>query len=321
MNPAHETHWLPGLLALGCALLAAIVFLLSSRRKHTPVAPASSAEDLGARYQGIIAELKEHAANRHLYAAEAWATEQARLEQAAAAVLRERAGVAHEDLKAQARAAKRVEAQTTATGFFARNPAFKGALWGGGVVLFFVALGVLLSRESKDRADGEQITGMAAGGSGAPMKPQPPQEDPVLKAALERAERSPEDIDALAAASRELISRQLFEDAAPLVSRATMLDPYHVPTRIHRAILLATEGQTATALDELQHLADTFEGAYDARLYAGFLSMQAEDKPRALAQFERYLDEAPAAEQPVMLRSGIAQLRAEIAHQGKAPAP
>jgi tetratricopeptide (TPR) repeat protein len=323
MNELHETNWLPGVIAAGGALLAAVIFLIASLRKHLPTAQPSSAEDLSVRYQGIILELKEHAANKHLHAPEAWAAEQSRLEQAAAAVLRERAGVQHDTLKTKARAEKSVATQAEATGFFAKNPAFKGALWGAAVVLFFVVLGVLLSRESKDRAEGEQITGMKAGGSRPAMQAPdnaPEKEDLELKTALERAERSPDDIEALSAAANGLIQRQLFDDAAPLVRRATALDPYHVPTRIHRAILVAVDGEPVIALDELQHIADTFEDAYEARMYAGMLAMQADDKEGALAQFERYLAEAPAAEQPPMLRMGIAQLKQELAKQPPRPA-
>ncbi len=326
MNELHQTNWVPGVAVLGGALLVAVIFLLVSRRKHGPTAAAFSSEDLEVRYQGIIVELKELAANKHLHAPEAWAAENSRLEQAAAAVLRQKAGVTHDSLKAQARAEKRVAVTAEATGFFAKNPALKGAIWGAAVVLFFVVLGVLLSRESKDRNDGDSITGMKAGGSDAPMRPRDnpeaaadPNDDPELKAAIQRAERSPEDIEALSGAIKSMIQHQLFDDVTPLIRRATALDPYHVPTRTYRAVMLAVEGQTMTALDELQHIADTFEGAYEARMYAGMLAMQSDDKERAIAQFERYLVEAPVSEQPPMLRMGIAQMKKELAASSAKP--
>ena len=320
MEPHQTTNWIPGIIAFGSALVVAVTFLLISLRKHAPVAIGSSAEDLETRYQGMIAQLKEHSANKHIHSPEAWAAEQARLEQAAAAVLREKAGVKHATLKAQARAEKKA-ARPEATGFFAKNPAIKGAIWGAGVVGFFVVLGLVLSQESTARVDGQGMTGTVPGeGSKGPMEPRPPQEDVELKTALDRANRSPDDIDALSNAAKELIARQMFEDAAPLIRRATSLDPYHVPTRTHRAVLLAVEGQTMMAMDELQHVADTFEDAHEARLFAGMLALQGDDRERALAQFERYVVEAPIDEQPPMLRKGIAQLRAELAQQ-RAPSP
>ena len=316
----HTTNWIPGIIAAVSALVAAVTFLLVSMRKHAPVAAPSSAEDLETRYQSMLLQLKEHAANRHIHSPEAWAAEQSRLEQAAAAVLRERAGVKHSALKAQARAEKLQARAAEATGFFARNPALKGALWGAGVVGFFVVLGVVLSQESTARKDGAGMTGTVPSEGKGPMENAPPQEDVELKTALARANRSPDDIDALSDAAKELIARQMFEDAAPLVRRATAIDPYHVPTRTHRAVLLAVEGQTMTALDELQHVADTFEDAHEARLFAGMLALQADDRERALSQFERYVNEAPIDEQPPMLRKGIEQLRAEVAQQ-RMPAP
>ncbi|MBS1152507.1 MAG: hypothetical protein H6Q89_4205 [Myxococcaceae bacterium] len=316
---APETNWLPGILAIGAALVAAVTFLLISLRKHAPSAPASSPEDLETRYQALILQLKGHTAQKHLQSPEAWAAEQARLEQAAAAVLRERAGAKHDALKAEARAAKKV-AQAEATGFFAQNPALKGALLGAGVVGFFVVLGVVLSQESKAREDGAGMTGGVPSDSRGPMQGAPP-EDLELKAVMDRANRSPDDIDALSAAAKALIDRQLFDDAAPLVRRATAIDPYHVQTRTHRAVMLAVQGQTSPALDELQHVADTFEDAWDARLFAGMIALQADDRQRALEQFERYVNEAPPDEQPPMLRQGIAQLKQELAQPPRAPVP
>jgi regulator of sirC expression with transglutaminase-like and TPR domain len=75
----------------------------------------------------------------------------------------------------------------------------------------------------------------------------------------------------------------------------------------------AVEGQTSTALEELVHIADTFEDAYDARLFAGMLALQNDDRERALVQLERYRAEAPPDEQPPMIGQAIAQLRAERA--------
>ncbi len=321
MGPAHSTNWLPGILAASAALVAAVVFVLASLRKHSPTAPPSSEEDLDIRYQSLIAQLKEHSANKHIHAPEAWATEQARLEQEAAAVLREKAGVKHASLKSDARAAKKAAQAATATGFFAKNPAFKGAIWGAGVVGFFVILGVVLSQESTTRTDGQGMTGAVPGEAAGPMAARPPEEDLELKTAMARANRSPDDIDALSEAAKQLIARQMFDDAAPMVRRATAIDPYHVATRTHRAVLLAVEGQGLTAMNELQHVADTFEDAYDARLFGGMLALQADDRPRALEQFERYMQEAPRDEQPPMLSKAIVQLKAELSQQQPAPTP
>jgi tetratricopeptide (TPR) repeat protein len=316
----HQTNWLPGLITLGVGLAVAIFFALLQRRKAAPAVADDSAA-LDAKYQALLIQLKEHAASKHLATPEAWQVEQTRLEQAAAQVLRDKANVKHETLKTEARAGAMAKAAEAPQGFFAKNPALAGALWGGGAVAFFVFLGMSLSTESTARVDDGKGPMM---GNGQVVTPQPsnpnePPEDPRLAAALARAEREPDDVEVLANAANELIKRQMFDDAAPLVARATLIDPYHVKTRIYRTVLSALSGPPMTALAELEHLADTYEGAYQARLYAGALAAQTGSPERALKSFERYLEEAPKSEHPPMLQQGIAELRAEIAHQGAAP--
>src|SRR5207248_100558 len=104
MDP-HVTNWTPGLIALAVAIFAAVVYAL--RARSSAAAPvAKPTEDLDERYRAILGQLKEHAAQKHLAPAEQWQAEQTRLELAAAAVLRERDGAKHEQLKAEARAEK-----------------------------------------------------------------------------------------------------------------------------------------------------------------------------------------------------------------------
>ena len=117
-----ETNWVPGVLVLALGLGAAILFVLSAKKGRG--ATPKPTEDLEQRYQALLAALKEHAAAKHLLPAEAWQAEQTRLEQAAAQVLRARAGTEHELLKAKARAERLEKAQP------AGNPALKGALVG-----------------------------------------------------------------------------------------------------------------------------------------------------------------------------------------------
>lgn len=318
----NQTNWTPGLITLGIGLALAIFFALTQRKKAggdaraqaLPSGESDGVAALDARYRALIGQLKEHAASKHLATPEAWAAEQARLEQAAAQVLREKSSAAHEALKTEARA-QRVAAAPK--GWLGQHPALAGALWGGGAVAFFALLGLTLSSESSARKeDGMGRGEVVQPGAGEP-KPPPP--DPRLAAALTRAEREPDDIEALSAAATELIRRQLFEDAEPLVARATMLDPYHVKTRVWRNVLAAVRGPPAPALAELERLADTYEGAYFARLYAGAIAAQIGQPERAIKDFERYLEEAPVSEHPPMLRQGMEELRARAKQGGQAP--
>lgn len=313
----NETNWMPGLVTLGAGLAVAILFLLTQKKKAAPTEPEGSSA-LDARYQTLLGQLKDHSAAKHLMSPEDWAAEQARLEQAAAQVLREKANVSHEALKAEARAQKLSEAPK---GFLAKNPALAGALWGGGAVAFFVFLGMTLSSETTARVeDGSGPMGQGQQVRPGESNPNQPPMDPRLTAALNFAEREPDNVEALSAAASELIKRQMFEDAEPLVMRATMLDPYHVRTRIYRTVISALKGPPGPALDELERLADTYEDAYQARLYAGALAAQTQQPARALKSFERFLEEAPASEHPPMLRRGIEELRQQV-QKGAAPPP
>jgi len=254
MNP-HETNWIPGVVVLAAGLLAALIFAINSRRKAKPAPPPSSSLDLESRYQSLLIELKEHSANKHLQTAADWETEQARLEQAAANTLREKAGVKHAELKAEARAEKKAASAPADAGFWAKNPSLKGALWGAAVVIFFVLLAQGLSTQSKARAEGQGMTGVVPPGApGSPGGPQQPQVDPKLRALVQRAEAQPDDVEVLADAAAELVKRQMFDDAFPLVQRATVLDPYNVRIRICRAVLDAVDGRSMPALLELEHL-------------------------------------------------------------------
>src|SRR5262245_31761575 len=120
MEAHNATNWAPGIIVLAIGLFGAILFVLS-QRKAAP--PAKNTDDLDERYRSLLGALKEHAAAKHLLPAADWQAEQTRLEQAAAAVLRERGGVKHEATKAQARAEKLAADKAADTGFFARNPA------------------------------------------------------------------------------------------------------------------------------------------------------------------------------------------------------
>ncbi len=266
----------------------------------------------------MIGELKEHVANKHLLPADAWAAEKARLEALAISLLKERDSSRHEALKAEARAERREQAAER--GFFARNPALKGGLVGASVVLFFVVLGLALNDAVKPRSDGMQATGMVPG-SGAPQPGGEPQTDPRLDALLAAVQRAPDDLDALAAAGLYLISKQGFSESRPFFQRGTLLDPFHVKTRLGRTILQAVDGDVAGAQRELERLAALYPDAYAGRLYAGMLALEENDPARALKNFEVYLSTAPAGEVPPMMRGAVQQLRQQLASGAAPPAP
>lgn len=304
-----ETNWLPGLLVLATGAVAALVYLLSSKHSAAPTSStADPVDDLDAKYQRLLGELKEHLANKHLLAADAWNREKERLEQAAAQALRERDEAKHEAEKQSARLEKKAHQAAKAQGFFTKHPALGGALVGGLVVAFFAYLGVAVSSASMQRQEGMSPTG----GQGPERAMQPPEEDPKLTALATRVQSNPDDIDALAGLALHLISRQGFSEARPLLARATLLDPYHVRGRIGRAVLKAVDGDVPGAQADLEKLAARYPEAYEGYLYAGLLALDQNDPHRAVQQLEAYVNTAPINEQPPMIRAEVERMKAEL---------
>lgn len=305
----NQTDWGPGLMMLAAGVIAALVYLFSSKKLQSEATSNGTVDDLEARYQRRLAELKEHHANKHLVPAATWEAEKTRLEAAAAAALRERDGVKHEAAKATARVEKKAAAQAQATGVFAKNPGLMGALISGAVVGFFVLLGVQLSKSTSEKQEG---MGMPGGPGPMQQQPQQPQEDPRLEQLASRVQAAPDDVDAVADFALYLVKRQAFSDAQPLIARAAQLDPFHVKGRVARAVMRAVNNDVKGSLDELEHLADYYPEAYEARMYAGMIALDENDAPRALAQLELYVATAPASEQPPMMRMAVQQLREQV---------
>jgi hypothetical protein len=315
MNPQHATNWVPGLMVLGAGIAVALAYLFGSKGLKTDDPTPETLDDFDARYQSLLGQLREHVANKHLLPPEEFAKERTRLELAAAEVLRSRDGKKHEDTKKQARQEK---LQTAPATFAAKNPGLMGALVGGAVVAFFAILGWQLTQASTVREEGMQATGMVPpGGGGGPMQQQP-KADPKLEAMANRVQSNPSDVDAVADLAIYLIRRQAFEEARPLVDRATFLDPFHPKGRVGRAVVRALEGDLRGSITDLEALASRYPEAYDARMFAGMLSMEDNDQRRALMNLELYVALAPPSEQPPMMRMAVNQLKQEL-NQAQAP--
>ena len=312
MTPEHAaTNWLPGLMVLAAGAAVALAYLFGSKRLSLDAPKPETLDDLDARYQSLLGELRQHVANKHLLSAAAYAREQTRLEGAAAAVLRARDGKKHDEVKKQARAEKAAAAPPTLA---SKNPALVGAVVGGAVVAFFALLGWQLTQSATERTDGMQATGMVPPGGGrGPMQQQQPEGDPKLEALASRVQSNPNDVDAVADLAIHLIRRQAFEEARPLVDRATLLDPFHPKGRVGRAVVRALEGDLKGSVTDLEALASRYPEAYDARMFAGMLAMEDNDQRRALMNLEAYVTLAPADEQPPMMRMAVSQLKQELA--------
>ncbi|WP_257447680.1 tetratricopeptide repeat protein [Archangium lipolyticum] len=309
MNPQTPTNWLPGLIVLAVGFVAAALFLLTQRRKGgTAQEPArdGALEDLDRRYQSLIEQLKELAADKHTLAPERYEAERTRLEQEAVAALRAR------DEHQKKQGAKTSEPRTApvSTGFL--SPQLKGALWGGGIVLFFGTLGYTLVSEQRTRGEDDAATGRVPPGMGANAQQQQPQEDAELTQAWERLKENPSDLEAAALLSHELIRRQMYEDAEKVTQRGLAVDPFNVELRVHQGVLRAVRGDEAGAEKELLTLVDMYPDAQESLLFLGALAMKQGNKEKALEYFERFAVEVPANLQPPPLLAAIQQLRGEL---------
>ncbi len=310
MNSEHLTDWLPGILALAASTTIAVVYLFGSRRLKSEVAKPESLDDFDARYQLLLAQLKEHLANKHLLPATQFEAERQRLEQAAAQTLRTRDGKRHEEVKRQARAEKQAAAPAT---FGSKHPALVGGLIGGAVVAFFAFLGYQLMQSATERKGDMQATGTVPPGAQGPMGQAA--RDEKLEQLANRVQSNPGDVDAVAALSMLLIRRQAFEEAQPLIDRTTLLDPYHPKGRVGRAVMRALQGDVSGSIDELETLGKRYPEAYDAHMFAGMLALETKNYRRALVNLETYVALAPASEQAPMMTMAVTQLKQQLAAQ------
>ena len=308
------TNWLPGLIVLAVGCIAAAFYLFLQRGKAlpepkgTPARRPEELEDLDRRYQSLIEQLKELAADKHGLAPERYTQERSRLELEAAAALRAR----DEFLKNPTTA--RTPAPVAAASWL--SPQLKGALWGGGIVLFFCTLGYLLVSEQHSRGEQQAATGRVPPGMNASAdgdaQAQQPRADPDLEEAWDRFKNNPSDLEAAAVLSHELIRRQMYEDAERITLRGLALDPFYVELRVHQGVLRAVRGDEAGAEQQLRMLADLYPDAQEGMLFLGALEMRQGDKAKALEAFERFAVEVPSNLHPPPLLGAIQQLRSEL---------
>ncbi|MCP3103383.1 tetratricopeptide repeat protein [Myxococcus sp. K15C18031901] len=317
MQP-QPTNWLPGIIVLAVAFVAAAAWLLFMRRKGALSAPEPKdgvLDDLTQRAQSLIDQLRALEAEKHHLGAEQYAAEKSRLEREAAGALR--AKDEHLQRKTSAKDARpRAHQAPAATGWSARNPQLAGALWGAGIVLFFGGLGYLLVSEQQGRGEGQQATGRIPPGGGAAAQQggmDDQGESPDMTEARARLAGNPSDLESASLLSHELIRRQAFDEAATVTAKGLAVDPFHVELRVHRGVLRATKGDLEGAEAELTELVNTWPDSQEALIFLGSLALRRGDKPRALEHFERFSVEVPRNMQPPQLAAAIAQLRAEVA--------
>jgi tetratricopeptide (TPR) repeat protein len=302
----NETQWLPGIVVIAVSAAAAVGYLLLGTRRDARRGEADAVLDLDQRLGMLLEQLQGLEADKAALGPERYVAEKARLEAEAAGTLKERAQAVALAQAPAAPASSEPSAPKAADGFFARHPELRGAAWGAGVVLFVVALAWGLFAQTRDRGEGG-MTGRIPPGATAQAQP-----DDGFEAALRSAQADPSNLEATAMVVHELIRRQQFDEADNLTRRSLAADPFHVETRIHRAVLRSTQGELREAMEELGQLSTLYPDSHEALLFRGVLAMQLGDKPAALESFERFWARAPVSERPPQLDGAIRQLRAEL---------
>lgn len=320
MQP-QTTNWLPGIIVLAVAFVAAAAWLIYQRSRGalTTNEPRDGAlDDLTQRAQTLIDQLRALEAEKHSLGAEQYAAEKSRLEREAAGALR--AKDEHLKRKASGDGVRTRAPAPAPTGWAARNPQLMGAVWGAGIVLFFGGLGYLLVSEQQPRTDGREATGrMPPGGPQAQQQGDgmgEQQEGQDMQEARARLQANAGDVESAALLSHELIRRQEFEEALKVTAKGLAADPFHVELRVHRGVLRATQGDLTGAEAELTELVDTWPDSQEALIFLGSLALRRGDKAKALEHFERFSVEVPRNMQPPQLGPAIAQLRAEVTGGG-----
>ncbi len=306
-----ESHWIPGIVVLSLGLIAGALYLLFGRRSAAGT-PTDRIGDAQRRVDSLLAQLREHEAEKHQMDPADWKAEHDRLERAAADAMRARDGVARAPErtgKGKAGTPEAAPVPAAPRGFFGKHPQLAGAAWGAGLVIFFGALGLWLSQEAKPRGEGETATGTAGRGEqGAGQG-----DDQDFQTALARVRENPAgDLALTGEVIRELIGRSDFQQAQELNDRALAADPFRTELRVHRAFLKVVQGQKEAGMAELERLADLYPEGSSALLFRGMVQMQAQQPKEALREFEGYLAITPPQNVPPQLRSGIAQLRQQV---------
>jgi cytochrome c-type biogenesis protein CcmH/NrfG len=311
-------------MVLAAGLIAAATYLVLALRRAKATqggaAPAAlggqsdSLASLDQRARLLIDQLKELEMDRHQLTPESYQAEKTRLELEAADALRARDEVARggaADPGAGSKGAKGPTAKPPTEapkGFAQRNPQLMGAVWGGAVVLFFVGIGALLTQEQRPRQDGSEMTGKNpnAGAAGAAADADADRE---LNAAMERIKKNPQDIELSALVAHELLRRERYDEAAEITTRSAGVDPFHLETKIHRAVLVAVKGDRADAKRQLEELVNRYPDGQEALLFLVAITMQEGDRTSALAFLERFWADAPKEMHPPMLEAEIQRLR------------
>jgi tetratricopeptide (TPR) repeat protein len=317
--------WIPGIVSAVVGLVAGLWTAIAVTRKETAAPDRDTAlEDLEERKDNAVLLLRELEEQRDKLPTARYEAERAEIERQAVAALRARqellvaspaaeTGPAQEDASPEASRTADTERHGV-VGYLASRPQLRGMLWGAAIV----GVAALLYALVVDEGTPTTAAGMPPGSSSGAMAggTQAPQ-SPELEAILGRLRQDPNDMDALVAGGHLLLQRMAVAQARPFIDRALQLDPEHLESLLHYAVLLAAEGNQAEGMSRLDGLLEKHPDLAEGWLFRGMFATQGGDGDLMRESFERYLKIAPDGQMAEQVKSLLA---GESAPRTDAPA-
>lgn len=309
----HATEWGPGLVALAVGLVVGFFLLRRSLRQAAPAAVAAPAptREAAARYEALVAQLRDLEDNASQLEPERLARERYALELAAAgALLAMEAGAPR--AAATATAPGEIAAGDTAAPATVGSPALRGFLWGAGGVAALALLGVMVSRQATERREGGSLTGSIPGEEERAAVP-----DDVARLQAAVAAR-PDDLDARLELSLAHLQRRelmaVFEHTQYVLERRPK-DPRALS---YQALVRLAMGQAPEAEAMLQTAIAADPDSLDARLHLGLVYLQQGRMSDAEASLAEAIRRHP--EEREQIEGLLQQMRERAAEQSAAPA-
>jgi tetratricopeptide (TPR) repeat protein len=309
MNEAAVTFsWLPPVLFLAGGLLVGSFLAWWTQRKgegaESETLPPVEVRDLEEKEAALLAQIEELEDTADKYTPERLAAHRRRIELAAAETLRQLEGK-----RAEAQRRREVEprpAASVGTGFFARNPALKGFLWGAGAVTALALLFFSVSRSTMPRAPGGSLTGNAPSEAAAGA---PESQSEMARQLDARIQANPDDLEARIAKARIDLGQSDWMAAWNETSYVLERDPGNPEAATYQALVRFAMGETQRAIDQLNQALEKAPGFPDAYSILSMVQARSGHLEQAKQTIERAKARLP--EQAASFDHIYAELRAE----------
>ncbi len=284
-------NWLPAIVVLGVALLAGAIFAVRAMKKPSRSGERTAElEDLEARKEALMTELRELKTARDKMDATAYEERRRHLEAEAARALAARDKLA-------AKLASSGTSRAAATPAAAKPLQLAGFIYGAGTVAVLWFLWSLVSSHGKPEAveAPPHPPGMSTGAMSG-----------ELGELVGRLHQNPDDFEALVQVAHLLIRQMRIAQAGPIVERALQIDPKHAESRVHMAMVTAANGDNKSALAQLDAVAQEHPTEAEAWFFRGMIGLQTGDLRLKNESFARYLELSPEGPQKERVRAMLA---------------